>query len=556
MIITLLIFSYILITSYVIGFAVIELMTRKEGGYKCRSMISYILAGLCFQTVYAQAFSLVAPVGLWANVIMILITIVIVMLFRTGIFESVRNGFSSLGKIKSVVIIVLFLLFAYGTSHGIMHYDSDLYHAQSIRWIEEYGCVKGLGNLHTRLAYNSASFCLSALFSLSFLLKQSYHVCAGFLAFVLACLCTGIVHDGGKVKLCLSTLSRLVAIYYLLIIFDEMVSPASDYFMVLLTLCCSILFLDVAQTGETSPTPYALISLATLVILSVKISGALLVLLAAYPAILLIGQKKVGQTVKYLILGIVTVTPFLIRNVILSGYLLYPVAGVDIFDFDFKIPKGLAMYDAKEIQVYGRGFSDVNRFDESIGKWIGEWFSSLDAINKISFIAGIVGIALLVIMITHAIIKHDTHRLPFLIITTVINVSFLLWLFTSPNIRYGCVFLWLAPVLTWGTLLERIQIGKIKDIIFQTCVIIFFVYKAATFITELAGSFTTQYIICQQDYGRYEAVEYEIKGITFYRPVEGDRIGYDHFPASVFEGEATLIKDDIIDGFMSCNPSE
>ena len=44
-----------------------------------------------------------------------------------------------------------------------MHVDTGLYHAQAIRWIEEYGVVCGLGNLHSRFAYNSAAFALCAL---------------------------------------------------------------------------------------------------------------------------------------------------------------------------------------------------------------------------------------------------------------------------------------------------------------------------------------------------------------------------------------------------------
>ena len=53
---------------------------------------------------------------------------------------------------KWLAVGTLFLIWIYFTSKGIMHYDSDLYHAQSIRWIEEYGVVKGLGNLQVRFA--------------------------------------------------------------------------------------------------------------------------------------------------------------------------------------------------------------------------------------------------------------------------------------------------------------------------------------------------------------------------------------------------------------------
>ena len=84
--------------------------------------------------------------------------------------------------------------------------------------------------------------------------------------------------------------------------------------------------------------------------------------------------------------------PFIIRNVILSGadtVNVYPVPGIDIFNFDFKIPKGLAEYDSKEIQVFGRGHSDVTRFDEPLKDWIFDWFNGLDTVNKGAFLLGL-----------------------------------------------------------------------------------------------------------------------------------------------------------------------
>ncbi|MBQ2608911.1 MAG: hypothetical protein II586_00960, partial [Butyrivibrio sp.] len=109
-----------------------------------------------------------------------------------------------------ILYLVVFFLMAYGTSNGIMHYDSDLYHAQAIRWIEEYGVVKGLGNLHVRLAYNSAAFPLSALFSMKFLqLDRSYHVMAGFFALVLAWECVELKSIIRRGNIIISDFARL-----------------------------------------------------------------------------------------------------------------------------------------------------------------------------------------------------------------------------------------------------------------------------------------------------------------------------------------------------------
>ena len=45
--------------------------------------------------------------------------------------------------------------------------DTESYHIQSIKWIQEYGSVPGLVNLHERFGFNSSWFSSVALFSFS-----------------------------------------------------------------------------------------------------------------------------------------------------------------------------------------------------------------------------------------------------------------------------------------------------------------------------------------------------------------------------------------------------
>ena len=77
-----------------------------------------------------------------------------------------------------------------------MHVDTGLYHAQAIRWIEEYGVVPGLGNLHSRFAYNSAAFPLCAVYSMRWLggslFPEGIHAVQGFLALLVGIQCSGI----------------------------------------------------------------------------------------------------------------------------------------------------------------------------------------------------------------------------------------------------------------------------------------------------------------------------------------------------------------------------
>lgn len=543
-----LIWLYMLFTCYVTGFACIRVISGKKT-FQLKKRTGYLYAGIGVVTVYAQFFSIFFKVGMLANVILLLICILCILVFRKEILEDMHTFRLTVLPAWIIVSVVLLLAFAYGTSTGIIHYDTSLYHAQSIRWIEEYGVVLGLGNLHSRLAYNSAAFCLSALYSMSFLGGQSYHCCVGFLAYLLALVCAEVFFIKREKKPLLSDFARIISIYYLLMVFDEIVSPASDYFMVLLVLYIVIRWLELTESREKSYFPYALLSLLCLIVLTIKLSGALILLLALKPALMMVREKNVKEIGKFLCFGFLTIIPFCIRNVMLSGWLVYPFTSIDLFSFDFKIPKGMADYDAREIQVWGRGFSDVLRYNEPLVKWLPEWIKNLDGSNKVFLFFALGGIILFLLTAAYGIIKKKRDMADFLHIAGTITICFIFWLLSAPLIRYGCVFLWLSPVLVWGNVYLKVSPHLDRFKIYFILLFLFGIYKFGAFGIEICKSATLKYLVCQKDYENFETESYVLHGYTFYYPKEGDRTGYQDFPASPVRAEDIFRGETIKEGF-------
>ena len=95
-------------------------------------------------------------------------------------------------KLNSIpwLLILLCLIILLTTlengSHSPSNPDTGIYHAQAIKWIETYPAVPGLGNLHSRFAYDSSWLVINAFFSFSFLGLRSFHVLPGaFLVIIL-----------------------------------------------------------------------------------------------------------------------------------------------------------------------------------------------------------------------------------------------------------------------------------------------------------------------------------------------------------------------------------
>lgn len=536
-----LIWLYMLFTCYVTGFACIRVISGKEG-YSAWRETDYLYAGTGAVMVYSQFFSIFWRVGLWANLVLLVLCIVCILVYRTELADNFRAVRLTLSSLKAAGIVFLFLLFAYGASTGLIHYDTGLYHAQSIRWIEEYGAVPGLGNLHSRLAYNSAAFCLSALYSMAFLGGQSYHACAGFLGFLLALVCVEARMICRGRKPVLSDFARLIGIYYLLNIFDEMVSPASDYFMVLLVLFLVIRWLDLTERKEKSFLPYAWLCILAVAVLTVKLSGALILLLTLKPAVMMIRERRKKETAVFLGLGFLTALPFFVRNVILSGWLVYPFTAVDLFSFDFKIPRGMAEYDAREIQVWGRGYSDVERYGESMRAWLPQWIKALDGTDRVFLAMAVSGILVLALLLVYASVKRKKEMWDYLFVEGVLTVCFLFWLFSAPLIRYGCVFLWMSPVLVWGHLYLLISPHLDRFRIYYIALVLIGVYKLAAFTMETGRGMTAEHLLKQKDYENFETIDYELNGYTFYYPAQGDRTGYLDFPAAPLKQEEGIFR--------------
>lgn len=588
-----LIWLYIVITTFIVGYGVLRVIARHltlsdSKLRKCENAVSadvYFMCGLVCVTVYAQFFSLFAGVGLAANVILCGICLMTIIVNHERLVGTIRRLLFSGGHIlRFTAIFFVFLLFAYGTSRGMIHYDTGLYHAQSIRWIEEYGVVKGLGNLHCRLAYNSSSFALSALYSMAFLGGQSYHCVAGWLAFLLAAVCLPIGKSLRVGRLRTSDFARLMCVYYLVNIFDEMISPASDYFMVLVAFYIVIKWLDFLESGERTILPYALLCVLGVFLMTVKLSAALILLLTVYPACRLVREKRWRETGVYLGLGVVTALPFFIRNVVISGWFVYPFTQVDLFDVVWKIPKGLADYDAREIQVWGRGYTDVAQFDMPVREWLPGWFRTLAGSDKVFVLAASAAVVLLLAEAVYLVWRRcSAASFPLLAVQATVAASFLFWLCTSPLIRYGCVWMYLTAAVVFGGIYDMgmcsvenwgrttdsgaqemrapgmgteragggLRWRSVAGRAVSVAAAFLLVYKGFALAREIAGSYINDYWLVQKDYENYETYAYEMEGITFYCPATGDQVGYDSFPSSPAEADILFLGDGIEDGFRA-----
>lgn len=541
---------YVLITTFCLGYAFSRL-AGKLFGYRIKSVDGLLMAGLGAATVYAQFFSLFYRVSLLANVVLVIFSAMTVLFWHQDMKRLLTESFRGSSRAVKILIPVLFVLWAYFTSRGYMVHDTKLYHAQSIRWIEEYGIVPGQGVVNSRFSYNSSVFSLAALYSLKFVFGQSMHAMSGWFAFLLSVTTLDIIK--GVKKFRFSDFANVAAIYYLTLITDEVLAPSSDYatMCVLFFLVIKWLRLLEQPKEEQQTAPYGLLCVLGVYALTLKLTAGLILLLLIKPAYRLLKEKQWKQILSYLLLGILTAAPWLIRGVLISGWLLYPFPALDLFDLPWKQKTEWVKTDAGAIKTWGRGVNNSVLAAQPIWEWYGTWFKTLSLMEKG---IALVDIAALVSFVGAAIavfLRKNWENLDRLLVCATAACSYLYWQTSAPLPRYGYTYMLLLPALVfgWGILLLK------KDRLLRGGLALYGVYKIVMLISYIAGCAWYPAYIRQVDYysADTEVWTVEVDGAEFYC-TEEDGIGYAYFPGSSAYEEFRLRGNGLKDGFEWVNP--
>lgn len=541
---------YVLITTFCLGYAFSRL-AGKLFGYRIKSVDGLLMAGLGAATVYAQFFSLFYRVSLLANVVLVIFSAMTVLFWHQDMKRLLTESFRGSNRAVKILIPVLFVLWAYFTSRGYMVHDTKLYHAQSIRWIEEYGIVPGQGVVNSRFSYNSSVFSLAALYSLKFVFGQSMHAMSGWFAFLLSVTTLDIIK--GVKKFRFSDFANVAAIYYLTLITDEVLAPSSDYatMCVLFFLVIKWLRLLEQPKEEQQTAPYGLLCVLGVYALTLKLTAGLILLLLIKPAYRLLKEKQWKQILCYLLLGILTAAPWLIRGVLISGWLLYPFPALDLFDLPWKQKTEWVKTDAGAIKTWGRGVNNSVLAAQPIWEWYGTWFKTLSLMEKG---IALVDIAALVSFVGAAIavfLRKNWENLDRLLVCATAACSYLYWQTSAPLPRYGYTYMLLLPALVfgWGILLLK------KDRLLRGGLALYGVYKIVMLISYIAGCAWYPAYIRQVDYysADTEVWTVEVDGAEFYC-TEEDGIGYAYFPGSSAYEEFRLRGNGLKDGFEWVNP--
>lgn len=521
--------------SFLFGKALVDGICRRNLQRMGRPDI-YIMTGIIFLNIYAQLFSLFYKVAGIACTILGLAGIILTVVYVTGHLRAGRQIriFSGVESVKmplwrAALLLVCLLSALLWTTQHPGQYDTGLYHAQAIRWIEEYGVVPGLGNLHMRLAYNSAFMCLQALFSLEWLVGQSLHSLNGFFCLCALLYAFGTVRIPGREKWQTSDLLKCVMVIYVVDKRYSIASSGTDLWAMLLILYICTKWCELLECGEEETAPWCYVCLVGFYALTVKLSAAAIVILVCYPLYLLIRRKDFRGILYNGILASIIVFPYLIRNVIISGYLVYPYAGIDLFSVDWKMNPEELIRDSFDIRMWGRGCTNIEEYNNTLFGWMPHWFLSQTMGNRILLAVGAVCTLFAVYMIWKQIVDK---RYGYAVILTASVVCLIFWLMTAPLIRYGQVYVLIIIAFVLGGWTGKTFVPK-RDILAAagTCIMLANLIFFGSKVREVGEMTAEGYWLKQPPYGAWPATQVQMENVIIWKP-DDDLIGYPAFPST------------------------
>jgi len=346
--------------------------------------------------------------------------------------------------------------------------DSALYHAQFIQWMHRYPVVPGLGNLRGQLAFNSHAHLLAAFFSPAGPLGRgpAFQQTVSSLGFLLVAVqhvrrAGEQLRVGGRPWLAIFYLGSLVLL--LMVLRPWISSPLADSTAAVLGLLLLGILLEMPRLSSAGLVWVGLLAATTV---TVKPSAGALLLLplvaACWPA-----QRRGSRLRRLAGATLVVLLPWLGRNVVLSGYLVYPLAGrVGPVVREWAVPPAQLAADLTEIHLFARRpLGDWPlAAEQSVQEWLPPWWAQQEVADKILLGLLLAGVGVVLGWLCWQLLIRKTPpgalgRRPVVQLYGLLLLSLLGWFNAAPALRFAYAYLigatTLVPLIVFGASATR-----------------------------------------------------------------------------------------------------
>jgi len=445
MLTTLLAWIYISFLSWMWGILFLQFIKKITGSELQLPHFSLIcISGLSVITVIAGILSLFTPLGDWWAQFLFIFPCLVLFFKKNppAFFAALKKQFQNLHLFSIILLSACLLLILVMSTWTIVHPDTLGYHAQTIQWIEKYKAIPGLVHLHVRFGYQGLWFVDAALFGFSFSGTQGITflnsaVLFWFFVFLIGRIDQNFFKDGKKLYglLWISLLSITLWSYTHVRLTATSASP--DFIATLFILAIIYLLLE-KNLNYPDSSIWLLVAFLSLVAVTIKLSVVPVLLVPAAFALVGLVKRNTKLFFTIVFLSVITLFPFIARNIITSGYVVFPSTSIDVVNADWKYSPALTIKEKNYITAYAKKpgvtaeeIGDVNKM--STAEWLPSWWQNRAAADKTIMIVLVLSFIAILLSLKKVIRSGFT---PILVLLTMFT-GIIFWFLNAPDPRFG-----------------------------------------------------------------------------------------------------------------------
>jgi len=460
MVLILLSWLYVFFTSMAVGVGFSRFFRLKS----LTVVITGILGLFCI-TLWASCWAIFGPIHVGFHVSLLILSITLGYYCKTDFLNMIKGLRAQIAafplSIKTLVSISSVFILAQSATLPFIA-DNETYYIQTIKWLNEYGYVPGLANLHLFLGQTSGWHITQSVYSFSFLydrfndLNGYLVLIANFWAFQKL---NSYFTNGNKLDLVFG----LLPLSYVFL-FQFVSAPSPDLPVYLIGFIVFSMYLELQINFDLEK--FSTIAILVLFAIYIKITAVVLLIL---PLLFLIKYSALlkSQLVRLQLVSGLVLFLFAVKNIILTGYPLYPLR---VFPCtDYAVPTEIMGYffSREMMHSFYMGFGAFQ--DASVFYFFKQYFLH-SGIDSIIGLATVILIVISPLVISKYYPKQKIHDIYFVFIILLVLMAF-----SSPQYRFYVYFtiffglIFLAIVLTK----KKLIIGLLSLSLVLTGILVF-----------------------------------------------------------------------------------
>lgn len=500
MVLILLSWLYIFFTSLTLGIGFSKLFQIKS-----HNLVITPILGLFGVTLLASFWAILGPISIAFHLFLLGSTIALGYHFKSNLIGIVKNGFEQFSSFSLWLKVLLgmnsLLILAQSAALPFV-VDNETYYLQTIKWLNEYGLVPGLANLHLFLGQTSGWHLTQSVYSFSFS-EVNLNDLNGFLLLLCNGWALAKLHSYFSLGNRLDLAFGLLPLTYIFL-FQFVSAPSPDLPVYILGFIVFSMYSE--QVKEPGSENFSLLTVLVLFAVYIKITAVALLIL---PLLLLI--KHFGSVKKQLLsirlLGGLVLFLFITKNIILTGYPLYPLSVLPYPDVDYLVPK--------EVMTYFFGGEMMHSFYMGFGNYqtasLSYFFKQYFLHNGINSI--IATMTIFVLLVTPFILskyypKQKLGDLYFVFIVLLVILAF-----SSPQYRFYVYF-----TIFFGLIILAVLLTK-KEVILGLLIVSSLIIGFLVFVPMSFGSLTRNKLLA-------ESSTIQLENLIFPKPITKENLNF------------------------------